>query len=415
MLKLGTAKLTINPEKPVRMVGYATRTGPYDEILQDIYTRVYSLRQGENQVVLVYGDLLWWNSTFVAAARPRLSKALGLKEEQVLFVASHNHSGPGTGDNFTPLLESVDPAYTQYLYGRVEEAAKQAAANEEPVTVTRHSGSCHLNVYRRVMTEQGIAMRPNYTVPADDHLTVLRFAREDGSVKGLLLHYPCHANLANGNALHPDYPGVAMGLLDEKYPGSVAMFFQGCTGDLRPNSVLGELFVPQSFEGVKHFADQFFNHCVSALEAPGKVLEGQLQVTRNDVVLPVDQSVVAQWRAAAQGGDLPSQQWEAVCSKKDFRNYETLELSLLELGEFSMFFFNAEVSQHYAAFARTLRSDAITSGYTNGMIGYLANAEQIGEGGYEPKGSALYFAVAGTYDVSIQSVIEDGLKALSNK
>ena len=56
---------------------------------------------------------------------------------------------------------------------------------------------------------------------------------------------------------------------------------------------------------------------------------------------------------------------------------------------------------------------AITSGYTNGMIGYLANAVQIGEGGYEPEGSALYFAVAGTYPVSTQETIEQGLLALT--
>jgi hypothetical protein len=413
MLKLGTAKLVINPQVPVRMVGYATRTGPYDDVWQDIHTRVYSLRQDDTHILLVYADILWWNSSFVADARPRLSAAFGISEEQVLFVASHNHSGPGTGDTFTPLLETVDPNYAAYLYGRVEEASRMAVENEEKVTVTLHKDSCHLNVYRRVMTENGIAMWPNYNVPADDHLTVLRFAREDGSPKGLLLHYPCHANLSNGNALHPDYPGVAMDMLDEEIPGCTAMFFQGCTGDLRPNSVLGELFVPQSFEGVKNFANQFKKHCLAALAQPGETVEGKLQVKRNDVVLPVDPSKNDEKKAAAAAGDLASQQWVEVCARKDFRDHEILELSLLELGDFSMFFFNAEVSQHYAAFARELRPNAITSGYTNGMIGYLANATQIGEGGYEPEGSALYFAVAGTYPVSTQETIEKGLLALT--
>lgn len=413
MLKLGTQKLVINPQVPVRMVGYATRTGPYDDVWQDIYTRVYSLRQEGTHVLLVYADILWWNSTFVAAARPRLSAAFGIPQEQVLFVASHNHSGPGTGDNFTPLLETVDPNYAAYLYSRVEEAARLAVENEEAVTVTLHKGSCQLNVYRRVMTENGIAMWPNYAVPADNHLTVVRFAREDGTPKGLLLHYPCHANLSNGNALHPDYPGVAMAMLDEEIPGCTAMFFQGCTGDLRPNSVLGELFVPQSFEGVQNFAAQFKKHCVAALNTPGTTLEGKLCVKRQEVTLSVDPSKNEEKKAAAAAGDIPSQQWVEACAKKNFRDHEILELSLLELGSLSMFFFNAEVSQHYAAFARALRPDAITSGYTNGMIGYLANAQQIGEGGYEPEGSALYFAVAGTYPVSTQETIEQGLLALT--
>lgn len=51
-------------------------------------------------------------------------------------------------------------------------------------------------------------------------------------MKGVLLHYPCHANLANGNAVHPDYPGAALRMLDETFPGSVGVFLQGCTADL---------------------------------------------------------------------------------------------------------------------------------------------------------------------------------------
>ena len=53
-------------------------------------------------------------------ARPCLAAALGVKEEQILFTASHNHSGPGTGGNFTSLLETVDAEYTEFLYTQVE-------------------------------------------------------------------------------------------------------------------------------------------------------------------------------------------------------------------------------------------------------------------------------------------------------
>lgn len=141
-------------------------------------------------------------------ARPCLAAALGVKEEQILFTASHNHSGPGTGGNFTSLLETVDAEYTEFLYTQVEAAACAAAQNVEPVRGTVHRGECALNVYRRVHTPDGIAMWPNYDMPADHHLTVVRLERADGTVKGVLVHYPCHANLANGNAVHPDYPGA---------------------------------------------------------------------------------------------------------------------------------------------------------------------------------------------------------------
>ena len=148
-MELGTAKRVITPPRPVRLAGYATRNTPFDSVLEDIYVRVHDYRCGSARAVLVYGDLLWWNSEFVAMARPCLAAALGVKEEQILFTASHNHSGPGTGGNFTSLLETVDAEYTEFLYTQVEAAACAAAQNVEPVRGTVHRGECALNVRTR--------------------------------------------------------------------------------------------------------------------------------------------------------------------------------------------------------------------------------------------------------------------------
>lgn len=414
MLKLGTAKRCITPQAPVRMAGYATRMGPFDGVIQDIFTRVYVLEQAGKQVMLVYADLLWWNSMFIAWARPKLAELLDIPQEQILFVASHNHSGPGTGDNFTDLLETVDASYTQYLYQQVEEAVLQAQQNLEQVVAICHRGSCKLNVYRRIMTERGITMAPNYTVPADEHLTLVRFQRVDGRDKGLLIHYPCHANLSDGNQIHPDYPGVAMELLEEESPDCLPLFLQGCTGDLRPNSVLGERFVSQNFDGVKKFARQFVDQCLQTMRNPGRLLGEELKIFQVTEKLPVEQSCIQERRECAEAGDLACQQWLAECEKKQFRSYELLELTRLELGGLNFFFFNSEVSQYYSAYARKLKPGALTSGYTNGMIGYLADERQIREGGYEPEGSAVYFAVAGVYSSHIQRIIESVLEKLAN-
>ena len=182
---------------------------------------------------------------------------------------SFDQVAPQLGD--PRLMRGVDvykrQEYTEFLYTQVETAACAAAQNVEPVRGTVHRGECALNVYRRVHTPDGIAMWPNYDMPADHHLTVVRLERADGTVKGVLLHYPCHANLANGNAVHPDYPGATLRMLDEMFPGSVGVFLQGCTADLRPNSVLGERFIPQSYEGVQNFARQFTAHCEALLQS----------------------------------------------------------------------------------------------------------------------------------------------------
>ena len=54
----------------------------------------------------------------------------------------------------------------------------------------------------------------------------------------------------------------------------------------------------------------------------------------------------------AKSGDEAHRQWLAAITRKQCRDYETLEISRLELGELTMFFFNTEVAQKYAAIAR---------------------------------------------------------------
>lgn len=134
------------------------------------------------------------------------------------------------------MLETADDDYQQYLYTQIETAARVARNNLEPVKMLLSCGHSNLNVYRRLRIDKKIVMAPNYSVPADNNLTVVRFLRHNGREKGMLIHYACHANLSSGNNLHPDYPGIAMEILEKAYPECTPLFLQGCTGDLRPNS-----------------------------------------------------------------------------------------------------------------------------------------------------------------------------------
>lgn len=414
-LKLGAAKQTITPPEPVRLAGYASRTSPFERVRQDIYVRVHDYRCGTERVVLIYGDLIWWNSEFIAAARPRLAHTLGVTEQQLLFCASHNHSGSGTGETFTPLLETADPNYTDFLYDRIEQTALQAADDVEPVTGTIFRGECPLNVYRRLRTPSGISMRPNYSVPADHHLTVVRFCREDGSEKGLLVHYACHANLSSENELHPDYPGEVLSILDAQFPGCIALFLQGCTADLRANSVLGEEFVSQSSSGIRQFARQLADECLKIMKEDGEMLGEEIRLFTRCENLPLDQTQLANALKEAEHGDPAHRQWAEVVRRKQCRSYEILEISMLRLGVLSVYFFNAEVSQFYAAAAREVRPGALSAGYSNGMIGYLPTARQIEHGGYEPVSSAVYFALAGTFLPQIESLIAGCIRDLAEE
>ncbi|MEM1483335.1 alkaline ceramidase [Oscillospiraceae bacterium PP1C4] len=411
-MQLGTAKLSITPQKPVRLCGYATRTTAFDEVKEDIFLRV-QLHQHENETLLfLYADLLWWGSDFVNEAYQKIAGICDIPSEHIFFVASHNHSGPPTSKSFTPTLETYDADYAQFLLNRIVEGVLQAMQDIEPVTACRYNGSTALNVFRRVMVDGEIKMKPNYEVPADHTLTILAFHRPDGSLKASMLHYPCHANLSDGNAVQPDYPGIALRMLDDTYSGSVSIFLQGCTADLRPNSVLGHRFISNSYERVLIFAEDFYNDCKALLQQKAEQITPQFRVKKQLLPLPLEGVLtMEELKIHSQTQQGVEREWAEAVLAKDNRPTEELELSWIDYGDHLRFYtFNAEVSQYYAAFARELDPKAICIAYTNGMIGYLSTAEQIAQGGYEPKGSALYFALAGTYKPEIEEIIHGAMR-----
>ncbi len=411
-MQLGTAKLTITPQIPVRLCGYATRITSFEQVKEDLFLRIQLHRCEEDKLLFIYADLLWWGSDFVAQTRPKISAAYDIAEERIFFVASHNHSGPSTSNRFTPSLETYNPAYAQFLQERVLEGVDLAAKDLESVEVRRYDGSVALNVFRRVIENGKIQMKPNYQVPADQSLTILAFHRPEGSLKAAMVHYSCHANLSNENVVQPDYPGIALRMLDNAFPGSISIFLQGCTADLRPNSVLGQRFVPAGYEKALVFAEDFFQACRNLLARKAEVIKPHLHVSRQLVelplegVLPLDE--LEQRARTRQGVEL---EWTRAVLAKNNRPSEQLELSRINYSDHLHFYtFNAEVSQYYAAFARSFDPHAVCIAYTNGMIGYLSTAEQIEQGGYEPVESALYFALAGTYKPEIESIIHGAMR-----
>ncbi len=401
-MRLGVSKRIITPSSPVRLAGYADRPPFSEGVDEDIYVRVHAYEHGGESVILVYADILW----FSPEAIPMLHKALearGIDAGSAVFIASHNHSGPGTGNTFTALLEIADESWRSFFVETVAEAAAAAVADYEEVELFRGEDSLDLNVYRRKSVDGRIQMMPDYSVSPDRRFTVIAAKRPDGRIKGLLLHYACHANLTKANRISGDYPGHLLSLIDEKYEDSVSIFLQGCTADLRPNAVLGNAFCPVGREGVERFASMIFSRTVSIVSRLERLEPAVSSPSRSTVDLPLCQDGVRE--RASSPADEAGRQWAAIIKAKDFRSSELLRISFARIG-IPMVFFSAEMAQDYAGFIRTLSPSCLSIAYADGMTGYVSTAKEIAEGGYEPDGSAIYFALAGTFSPEIEELIE---------
>lgn len=405
----GTSKKVVTPPAPLRLAGYASRKECFHKVEEDLYVRVHVQRAAEAQLVFIYGDFLWWNTEFTDIARAKLKKELGLNCDSLFFVASHNHSGPGTGNSFIPQLEQAEENYKAFLLERIMEAVKEALKTMDEVTVWRFDGNSDLNVFRRMQIGNHVEMRPNFQVPCDRHLMILGFLNADGDMKGLVVHYPCHANISGQNVLHPDYPGIALGLLDQAYPECVSMFWQGCTGDLRPRNILGNHFADGDYEKAKLFAGDFVEDCKRTLSQSGRKVFEKLSVHSQEILLPLEnRKSNEELRECISSHDEVQRAWATKVLEKGNPAFEKLRMKYVKYGdELAVYFFGAEMSQEYAVWARRHTPGAVCTAYTDGMTGYICTGQQISEGGYEPKDSARYFALGGTFPPEVEKIIKD--------
>lgn len=413
---LGTSKIAISPLMPLRLSGYASRKDNFKTIKEDIFLRVHYFFDTKNNIKLafIYADILWWGTDFVNNIKFELERKFNLPADNFIFIASHNHSGPPTSNSFTKTLETYNGEYAKFLYNKVIEGIELAKENLEEVYCELHTGFSNLNVFRRVVTDEGVLMRPNYNEFADKKLTVLKFIRKDNSSKAFIVHYPCHANISDENNIQPDYPGITLRLLDEMYANSISIFMQGATADLRPNVVLGDRFTPQEYERVKIFANYFLEDILKALENEPKILELELEINKTEVNLYMENlKEYDEVKNMLNSNNIVEREWAEKVLEKDNRNYETLEIRKVNLSnDLTILTYNCELSQEYSLYAQKLNGDTLTVAYSNGMIGYICTEKQILEGGYEPNGSSLYFALPGNYKPEIEEAIKDKILKL---
>lgn len=416
-LLAGAAKEDITPTMPLRLAGFGDRQGNYQQVLEPLYVRCLYLKQGEVSVALLSADILWWGSDLTERVQREAEQRYGLLPQSVLLSATHNHSGPPTDHHVLEQLETYSPEYADYLFEKAVAVIGQAMDKAQPARLIKWKGQCALNVNRRLLVKGKIEMMPNYLGPQDRNVTLLRVESVDGQVIAQMHHYACHATVSAENNVQPEYPGIANRLLDEMFPGSVNLFWQGATADLRPNIVLGDQFMKLGYKESQVFAQRYVAHLLEILESPGEQLDADLFIQAKTVELPLDSvhsdSCIQQ---LAEGEDTLERAWARKVLKDHAPPVQSCHITLVRLGkECPLLFFNAELVQRYAQFARTTHPGCLCICYTNGMIGYLCGEEEMAQGGYEPLDSHLWFTLRGPYGKKTQHLMEDAIRQLLTK
>lgn len=403
---LGRHKTIITPKMPCQLAGFEHRTESAHEKYGDLYLRTTLLQDEDTTLCFFVADIIWWDDELVQILRKKISKKEKLPEQNLHFLATHNHSGPQVSNRFSEKLGTYHEGFVQQLIEKACESVKQAKNNMEPVVIEVRKAEFDLGVYRRKFIDGVVEMAPNGSVEVDNDLTVISFLNQYRQEIATWIHYSCHPTTTDENILSAEFPGVCTTLLEKEEKNSVVSFFQGFCGDIRPGLIENGEFYRGSLEEMISTGDalcQSIKQLKKEPSSPEKHIK--LKVSETSLALDYDSRPLST--------DVPESLYEEWKFKKDRHNIEELRIYFINISEhLSLMLVNAEMTQAYGKSLKKLDNFILPTGYANGMLGYIVTKKQLENGGYESENSIYYFSMKGKLHPKMEEQIKKRFKQL---
>ncbi|MBM3213380.1 hypothetical protein FJZ36_00465 [Candidatus Poribacteria bacterium] len=425
-MRAGTGRRTITPPIGVWMAGYASRTRPAEDVADDLIVKALAIedRSGKRTIVIT-ADIIEWHPSINDAVRAALRGSYpDLSREDVLFTASHTHSGPIVDPTRTTTAPDRFPAeYVAQLVAKTVEAATDALESMRPASATLHRGSTTLGIHRRKMVNGQIQMLPNPDVSIYRELAALRVERS-GAPPVVLFSIACHPTTLSWYQFSGDYPGFAQrGLEANLGDGSQAMFCQGACGDVRVNVVTEDRsrFQAGTYEQARTFGETLRDEVLTALESPGEPVELSLDTRMSRIDLPLQGSKsLEELRAIADKGDPYLRAWAepqiaAIEAGGAPPSSAELHAHWLRLSDNAQIIaLGGEVCGGIAEAVRGLFPGhrTLVLAYAEDVLAYIPTRQIIEEGGYEGDSSQLYYLLPAPFSLDMPDRLLDGVRAL---
>ena len=392
-LRAGAARVDITPaaDAALRMNGFASRTQGFKTIHDNIYVRAIVLDDGTTQTALVAWESLFVPDAVWADVSSRTAGELGIRPENLLFAAVHDHGAPTLNvASGTP----AQAAYTRKVENDAVEAIRLAKTRLQPVRLGIGTGTAYLNINRREPTgDGGWTLGFNEKGPSDKTVTVIRFDDLAGKPIAFLINYPVHVVVLGPEnyQITGDLAGATSRFVEQHYAGKdrprsdggprvqmrradavgpdgvVAVWTSGAAGDQNPVSMSnGEEFTLADSLG-KMLGEEVVRVAAGIKTAPAARLWGMQQV------------VTCPGRRLEPGS---SQRTGYKFADSDPVN---IRLSLLMLGRIALAGVSGEV---FTLIAQRLKAESPFSStvmvtHANGSSGYIPNDAAFDQISYE--------------------------------
>lgn len=430
--KAGWAAAKITPEEPLMLAGYANRTVPARDVVDDLHLKVLALEDAAGgRALLITADLIGFRADFTEPVGARIASATGVPRERILLNASHTHAGPAVmvsrPSHYTIAPEQADKliAYAGRLQELCVRLSVEALGRLQPARLSWGVGVANFPMNRREFTDRGVILGVNPRGPVDRSVPVLRIDAPDGKLAGVVFGAACHNTTygARDNQVSGDFAGAAQAFVERGFPGAQAMFLQGLAGDTNPypNSLNDPAKRPAA-EIARAHGEALGREVQRVLGLALRPVNGPLRVAHEPVALPLQPvpPPAELERTAAKAGS--TQKWVAEQMLARLKAGGTLPesyrapVAVWQFGaDLTLVGLPGEIVVDYVA----LIEEAVgprklwLSAYCNDTFGYVPSARVLREGGYETRG--LYHGGIGYFAPEAQDALVGKVRELAER
>lgn len=430
--KAGFAAAKITPAEPLMLAGYASRTIPARDVVDDLHLKVLALEDAAgSRSIVITADLIGFRADFTEPACARITAATGIPRERMLLNASHTHAGPAVmmslQSHYTIAPDQAEKliAYTKKLQDQCVSLATQAISRLQPARISWGVGVVNFPMNRREFTERGVILGVNPRGSVDRSVPVLRVDSPDGKLLGVVFGAACHNTTygSRDNQISGDFASAAQAFLEREFPGAQAMFMLGLAGDANPypNSLNDPAKRPAA-EIAREHGTSLGREVTRVLGNALKPVNGPLRVAHAMTALPLQKAPSRDEleRTSAKAGS--TQKWVADQMLARLKVGETLPttysapVTVWQFGsDLTLVGLPGEVVVDYVR----LIEEALgplklwLAAYSSDTFGYLPSARVLREGGYETRG--LYHGGIGYFAPEVQGVLVDKVQELAGQ
>lgn len=413
--KAGAAKVVITPERPMWMSGYGGRTKPAEGTSSDLYAKALVLEtpQGE-RAVLVSLDLVGIDREASQRIASALREKHGIPRERLMLTVSHTHCGPVVGRNLRAMYfldeaqHKLVDAYAVRLHGLVLDVVDKAIGKLAPARIEAGRGYATFAANRRNNKEAEVPKLRTLGKlqgPVDHDVPVLSVRDDEGTLRGVVFGYACHATTLDFYQWSGDWPGYAQAEIEAAHPECVALFWTGCGADQNP--------IPRrSLPLAQAYGKELGQAVESVLKAPMKSVKPAFAARYQEIdlafsELPTREKLVQDMRDSNKFvASRAKMLFEELQKKGELKGTYPYPVQTWRLGDdLTWIALGGEVVVDYSLRLKKELGDVWVAAYANDVMAYIPSRRVLKEGGYEGATSMIYYGLPTIWSPSVEDAI----------